>query len=587
MTLAPTKKKRLGILGDWTDPIAQLIEDQPGQQGTTFVPLVDAVSAAGQADEVVVLGFSDALAHLPGLVALNLPCQVVLRRRGATQDEATWRAGLKLFAECLKLTDWPNLTLVALNEEAAEELSAMIEQDVEVMEPIPEIDAERPRVAIRRGEEVLTFAVETSDGRRETRRAWLDSYNWVRLRRLAVLYAADEDDPEMADLVAYANGTGAPLAPAMPTQPTVLAVVPNGVGLGHVTRMMAIAKALNQSHNARVVFWSYSRSAEILQAAGFEVILRQNAVHLKAHPPSWRHWETLEISQMIAMLGADMVTYDGSSFDRFIVEALRVPGCGRCGVLWVRRGMLRPETDAGLLEAEQYCDLVLEPGDLAVEMDKGPTRNRTAQHRGFSQLYVSPPVTLKPFLPAYTRRQAKRKLGLNWRRHCLVSLGGAFGDWDILKSLIFDAARRHGVRMIWAQSPLAPPLDNPDPNTTIRKFYPVSRYLAAFDGVITATGYNSYHELMIGNRSPVLFAPTNFVRMDDQVARATYAGDNEWAYVVYSDRVHEQAATIERFMQDVRNGEPNTKRPQVDWNTEGISTEVPKIFERYSKGGPI
>ena len=243
--------------------------------------------------------------------------------------------------------------------------------------------------------------------------------------------------------------------------------------------------------------------------------------------------------------------------------------------------MLRPETDVRLLETEQFVDLILEPGDLAVEMDKGPTRTRTARNRGFSRKIVSKPITLKPFLPTYSRREAKRSLGLGWRRHCLVSLGGAFGDWDLLKRLIVENARKYNVGLIWAQSPLAPPPGDTDPDTVIKQFYPLSRYMKAFDGMITASGYNSYHELMMGYDGPVLLAPTNNVRLDDQEARATWAGQQGWAQVVLAHRLENQEQVIESFMQQVRNRAKVTDRPKVESDADMLAREIFKALDRY------
>ena len=581
-----SKHLRLGLLGDWTDPVAQLLEDLPSEQDTEFVPLVDPAAAAADLDAILALSQADALAHLPALIASGKPCRIVLRRRGPATAQLEWHAGLRWLMQCLTRTEWTSWELLALTAEAAEELTGEFGLPVTSLAPLRQIQTERPRVAISRDTDVITFAFDTKNGRRETRRAQLSVYNWARLRRLAQLFVADRDDPELADVINFANGTpnaNLPAGTQTKRAPVILAVVPNGVGLGHITRMMGIARALNQSQNARVVFWSFSRAAEILQAAGFEVVLRQNAVHLRTHPPSWRQWETLEFARMIAHLKADVVSYDGGTFDNFIIDALRMPGCGRCGVLWVRRGMLRPEADAAMLEAEQYCDLVLEPGDLAVEMDKGPTRTKQANYKGFTQYVNSPPITLMPFLPPYSRRKAKKLLQLGWRRHCLISLGGAFGDWDQLRDLISHYAAKHGIGLIWAQSPLAPPPDNPDDATNIRQFYPVNRYLNAFDGVISATGYNSYHELMLGYDGPVLLAPTNNVRLDDQVARASYADAQRWAHVVYSDRLHEQAQIIEKFMQQVKSDTIFQNRPRIPWNTDALSKGIFDVCARYRK----
>jgi UDP-N-acetylglucosamine:LPS N-acetylglucosamine transferase len=52
--------------------------------------------------------------------------------------------------------------------------------------------------------------------------------------------------------------------------------------------------------------------------------------------------------------------------------------------------------------------------------------------------------------------------------------------------------------------------------------YPLSRYFNAFDGAISAAGYNSFHEL-IAYSLPAIFIPNEHPTMDDQLMRAQFA----------------------------------------------------------------
>ena len=575
--------EKLGILGRWIDPVAQLQQDVLEEARTRFVELRDVVADIETVDRVLVMSQEDALAHLDSLLATRRPCRILLRRWAAPDDRPAWQDGLAMLGHALDASDTPHLDLAALTEDAAAEISALLGRPVTPLPGLPRIETNRPRVAVRRDAEDITFPFEHEDGRRETRRAGREAFNWVRLRRLGQPVAGDAGDADTVDLCAYAEGTRPPATDVTPrARPCIVAVVPNGVGLGHITRMMAVGKALQRERDVRLVFWSYSRAAEILQAAGFEVVLRQNAVHLKAHPPHWRHWEAEELARLLRHFDAQAVAYDGGGFDPFIVSALRAPGCGRIGVLWVRRGMMRPDTDAEMLESEQFCDLVIEPGDLAVEMDKGPTRMLTAARQGFSRHFESAPTTLKPYLPVYSRREARKRLKLGWGKHVLVSLGGAFGDWTRLTEVMGASARRHGIKLIWAKSPLAPPPADPAMAANVRHFYPLSRYLEAFDGMITATGYNSYHELMMGYDRPVLLAPTNNVRLDDQVARATWAADRGWAHLVRADDPDAQQTVMDRFMGEVRAGTRTAGRPGLPEGDPRLAEAILTVCDRYA-----
>lgn len=562
MIPAQPAPQRLGLLGEDFDPAAQLLEDLPEDDRTVYQSITDPSDEADYFDRLLVLSQDYALAHLPGLVECGKPCQILLRRTRLAADVAVWADGLRLLSDALTAADAPHISLVALTEAAASEIGGTINKTVGVLGRLGRIPGQRPTVPVRRDDPMITFSQTAIDGSRETRRARLTAFSWVRLRRLGHLFAADPDDMDMVDLVSFAEGVdGEPTPTERSGPPCMIVVVPNGVGLGHVTRMMAIGKALNKKERFRVVFWCFSRAAAIVQAAGFEVILRQNAVHLDAHPPDWRWWETFEFAKILRQIRPDIIAYDGAAFDAFLINALRTPGCGRSGVLWVRRGMMRPETDISVLDPEQYSDLVLEPGDLAVEADRGPTRMAKAEFQGFSRTFVAPSITLKPFLPEYRRRDALKRLGLKRGRYCLVSLGGAFGNWDELLWNIKEHSRRNGIRLVWAQSPLSPPPDDTGDGTIIRQFYPLSPYLEAFSGIITATGYNSFHELMIGYEGPVLLAPTNLERLDDQVARATYAKSRGWADVLFANKPEDHGAIIADFMKQLRKGHRVLGRP--------------------------
>lgn len=564
----------IGIVGNFTDPVAQLLQDSPDYGGAWFVEVVDPKVEAGDVELLFVLSLDDALAHLSELSASGKPCHILLRRPRSADEIAEWESGLRWLGLSLNRLDEFAPQLVALTDVAAAEIAPLIGRPVTALKPLDAVKSARPLLPIRRHEPVSNFAIDRTDGVREPRRIEWTVLNWARMRRLARLLAPDAEDLDMADVVKFANGQDRPEPSAARADPLcILSVVPNGVGLGHVTRMMAIARTLKERANARVIFWSFSRAAEVLQAAGFEVILRQNAVHLDAHPPSWRMWETHEFARAIQHFKADLVSNDGANIDPFIFNALRMPGCGACGVLWVRRGMLRADADAKFLELEQNCDLTLEPGDLAVENDRGPTRLRQAKLQGFSKRMVSRPVTLKPFLTPYSTREAKRRLGLRRGKHILVSLGGAFGDWDAIKRLLEREAQRRKIGLVWAQSPLAAPPSDVEPGTLVRRFYPLSRYLSAFDGVVTATGYNSFHELMMAFDGPVMFAPTNFVRLDDQVARASWAAEQGWSDIVLSNKPHEHEARIASFMQQVV-ADARPVRPVEDFGGEEIANAI-------------
>jgi UDP:flavonoid glycosyltransferase YjiC (YdhE family) len=63
------------------------------------------------------------------------------------------------------------------------------------------------------------------------------------------------------------------------------------------------------------------------------------------------------------------------------------------------------------------------------------------------------------------------------------------------------------------------------PSVTMLRNFPNSHYLRAFDFVVSAAGYNTFHEL-IGYGLPTIFMPNEKVETDDQLGRSRFAEEH-------------------------------------------------------------
>ena len=86
----------------------------------------------------------------------------------------------------------------------------------------------------------------------------------------------------------------------------------------------------------------------------------------------------------------------------------------------------------------------------------------------------------------------------------------------------------------------------------------------------------------MGYKGPVLLAPTNLERLDDQVARATYAGDQGWADVLYAARPEEHGAIIEDFMKRLRKGTLVTSRPGSFADQSNMVAALDRLCNTYA-----
>jgi len=75
------------------------------------------------------------------------------------------------------------------------------------------------------------------------------------------------------------------------------------------------------------------------------------------------------------------------------------------------------------------------------------------------------------------------------------------------------------------------------------------RYLQAFDGAISAAGYNSVHEL-IPARVPSLFVPKSSSRTDDQEARARFLAERGLALVANDQDLAQVTTQVSRLLGD-------------------------------------
>lgn len=479
---------------------------------------------------------------------------ILLRRQkpGISRDE--WEQGLSLLSAVLDNCKDVPPTLVALTEEAARELSVRLSRPVDRFSgPIRTMPPDNRSLVRIDEQRALIFS--------GTGAIDLDAWNWARLRRKVHCDFSAVTIPDLADCCAYSNET----APTAVGKKAFLIVVPNGVGLGHLTRMLAVADALMAQGAAQIEFWCYSQGAAIIQEAGYAVHVRHTAKHLGCNSDDWHIWEVPDLVQTLRRLKPAAVITDGSGIDISLIEAIRDPLCGAPDLIWVRRGMWNPMADPAPLGGAQYASTVLVPGDLASAYDRGPTARVDMSTQGLAQTVETDPVTLNVGNEPLSRREARRALGLSriaWRKTCLVSLGG--DSFDLLRTLptqITELADQSGVRLIWVRSPLARVPTDHVGRQDLRSIYPVGRYLEAFDGAITAVGYNSFHEFLFRTRYPLLLVPMVHQRLDCQADRARFASDQGWASWIDTERPSDIPETIRRFFADIRAGVKNTRRP--------------------------
>jgi UDP:flavonoid glycosyltransferase YjiC (YdhE family) len=356
-------------------------------------------------------------------------------------------------------------------------------------------------------------------------------------RRMALAHGASESEPAPEATVPAEVGAPPLLRRHRALgRPRVLLISSNGAGMGHLTRLLAYAQSLGSNADAR--FLSMSQAVPVVGQWDYPFDYLPSAGATSMTSKAWQPLYYRRAVELVDHLHPDVVVFDGT----WPYAATAVIRAARPWVRWVwsRRGMWRPEVGGAQLARATWFDAVLEPGDLAVPYDRGPTVGAQAHRVG--------PVTLVDRADVEDRDAARRALGLPADGTlALISLGaGTINDTDSDTGAAIAALRELGVGVCLTRPPISA-AGRSAVDVHFIQDYPLARRYSAFDVVISASGYNSFHELLrLG--VPSLFVPNADTLLDDQVARARYAADQGWAYQLPSITVEAVTPMLEDLL---------------------------------------
>lgn len=307
------------------------------------------------------------------------------------------------------------------------------------------------------------------------------------------------------------------LAPAREGTPSrrVLFVTDNGHGLGHVSRMMAVARRLPANIDSRFV--TLSRAYPIIAQAGFPV----------TYIPSYKQfagarsaWLEMACQRLLEILSAE-------EFDELVLDHVRPWKFLRrvkkqhpsLALTWCRRGLWKPGRNEATLALEKLFERVMEPMDLASVHDRGGTTMASGAHR-------VPPVTLLDRSEMLDTETARHSLGLATDTVCVLLQLSA--DTPERLHRVVDSARElvhrtdPAATLVVPIHPLHPDIASGIEGVVAVPRYPMARYFRAFDYAISTAGYNTFHELVVA-AVPTLFIARETDSLDNQPLRASIA----------------------------------------------------------------
>lgn len=291
----------------------------------------------------------------------------------------------------------------------------------------------------------------------------------------------------------------------------------NGAGMGHITRLLALAN--RSGEGVEPVFFSMSQAVPTVARNNhpWEYCPSQKALGIASN--LWNPFFAERFSAALDRHHPTAVVFDGTAPYRGIVTAAHERD--DIQFVWSRRGMWRAGTTTQYFPPAGTFDLIVEPGEAAAAVDTGPT-SRLSDARQVA------PITLLDEDELFSRSAARQALGIAEDEHAVLLTLGAGNINDTQSDLRIFAEAAHqefpGATVYATVSPIA--VSGISDGAGIRPLtvYPLGQYLRAFDVVVAAAGYNVFHEVLLA-RVPCVFVPNLSTTTDDQEARARFAQD--------------------------------------------------------------
>lgn len=294
----------------------------------------------------------------------------------------------------------------------------------------------------------------------------------------------------------------------------VLFVSSNGAGVGHLMRLMAMAR--RASDHVAPLFVTMSQALSVVRRLGFPVEYIPSYDQFGPARMDWHSILSRRLTEIIDTHRPTALVFDGTHPYRGLLHAMEQrPDLVS---VWSRRAMWKPGIDDRVLAAAEHFDLVLEPGEFAEEVDAGATVARREQATRVG------PILFLDDEELLARREAKEALGLDLGRSAvLVQLGaGNLNDITSLLGMVVQRlSQEPNIQVCLAESVISTERAR-ELDVQRVSVYPLAKYLRAFDFAVAASGYNSFHEL-VAFGVPSIFVPNLQTQTDDQAARADFA----------------------------------------------------------------
>jgi UDP-N-acetylglucosamine--N-acetylmuramyl-(pentapeptide) pyrophosphoryl-undecaprenol N-acetylglucosamine transferase len=299
----------------------------------------------------------------------------------------------------------------------------------------------------------------------------------------------------------------------------------NGVGFGHFTRLLAVAKRMKKlDTELEIIFFTTMPTLHLLKLYGIPAHHISGPKYFKGM--SSEEWNALleeELSVCFETHRPSMFLFDGAFPYRGMLRAIQ----GRHSIrkIWMRRGSFRKGSSVPVDSIEHF-DAVIHPEDSVATVVANVEHN--------VEVMTCPPIVMLDSEELLSKEKARSRLGLPQDAIVVyVQLGaGEINDIESEIHLTLECLlKKPNVYVILGESLIGERIDIDMPRVQILRDYPNSMYFRGFDATVQAGGYNSFHETRTFGL-PALFYPNMNTGMDDQLARCKVAEEEGWGIVL-------------------------------------------------------
>ena len=338
-----------------------------------------------------------------------------------------------------------------------------------------------------------------------------------------------------------------------PARNCVVMFPTNGVGFGHFTRTLALAKRMKKlDPELEIIFFTTMPTLHLLKEHGIPAHFISGPKYFKdMESAEWNALVEEELTLCFDTHRPKTFVFDGAFPYRGMLRAISPRE--DIDKLWMRRGTFRKGSNIPV-DSIDFFDAIIHPEDSVRRVSNSLEHN--------VEVITCPPILILDEDEKLPRDDARRRLGIPIECTAVyVQLGaGEINDINSEIHLTISAlTSNEGVHVILGESLIGSRLSIDLENVHVIRDYPNAIYFNGFDATVQAGGYNSFHESRQSNL-PALFYPNLNTGMDDQLARCNIAVEEGWGLVVEQRNQKSISEGVSKLLEKTRKQDGDFER---------------------------